>query len=500
MSDFSYYIKHMKMRTNKYILPVLVIVLLTISSCKRSLLNPLPQTSVADVSAFSSAARIQAQVLSLYGAMKNGNFYGGRYVIYGDIKADNFINETSNLVTGSDVWAENPTNSATAVVNLWQYVYLTINNCNLFIQGMDSIGKTVVTAAQYANYVGEAKLIRAISYYALLQYYALPYASGNGSQKGLPLRLTGIKVAGQSALARSSVNDVYTQIIKDLNDAEANLPASYSSAYNTTTRAHVNTAIAIKTRVFLSMGKYDSVIAAANRIVSTNAPFTAPKNVAFALQADVTKVYGSATTTENILSMPMTTTTGDNPGTQNQLGYYFGATSKNGGVGNGEYSLNANGVIADPGWTANDKRRGFIFTGGGKKWLNKYPTASPYTDYVPVMRYPEVLLSLAEALARTTNSVDSRAVALLNAVRNRSDAGTTFTTASFANATALEAAILQERNIEFLGEGIRNNDLMRLQLTIPAKGSAPAKGPNDVGYIWPISSTELNLNTLCTDN
>jgi len=489
------------MRKNKYILLPLTVVLLIGSSCKRELLNPLPQTAVADLNAFSSAARIQAQVLSLYGAMKNGNFYGGRYVIYGDIKADNFINETSNLVTGSDVWNENPTNSATAVVNLWQYAYLTINTCNLFIDGMDSVGKNVVGNALATNYLAEAKFVRALSYYSLLQYYALPYANSNGAQKGLPLRLHGIKVSGQSDLVRSPVADVYKQIIADLNDAEAGLPANYSSASNNTTRAHVNTAIALKTRVFLSMGKYDSVVAAANRIVSTAAPFTAPKNVAFALQADVTKVFGTATTTENVFSMPMTTTTGDYPGTQNQLGYYFGATSKNGGVGNGEYSLNAKGVISDSSWKSQtDKRRSFIYTGGGKKWLNKYTAPSPYTDYVTVIRYPEVLLSLAEALARTTNSVDARAVALLNAVRNRSDASTTFTTGSFATVDALISAILQERNIEFLGEGLRTIDLMRLQMTIPAKGSAPAKGPNDVGYIWPISSNELSLNTLCTDN
>ena len=489
------------MRKNKYIALSLAVFLLIGSSCKRELLNPLPQTSVADVSAFSSAARIQAQVLSLYGAMKNGNFYGGRYVIYGDIKADNFINETGNLVTGSDVWLGNPTNSATAVVNLWQYAYLTINTCNLFIDGMDSIGTSVVGPGLGKNYIAEAKFVRALSYYALLQYYALPYASGNGAQKGLPLRLHGIKVAGQSNLVRSPVSDIYNQVVADLNDAEAGLPATYSSPYNNTTRAHVNTAIALKTRVFLSLGKYDSVIAAANRIVSAAAPFTAPKNVAFALQADVTKVYGTAITLENVLSMPMTSTTGDNPGTQNQLGYYFGATIKNGGVGNGEYSLNAKGVIADSGWKSQtDKRRGFIFTGGGKKWLNKYTAPSPYTDYVPVIRYPEVLLSLAEALARTTNSVDTRAVALLNAVRNRSDTSIHFIPANFGTVTDLTSAILQERNIEFLGEGLRNNDLMRLQLTIPVKGSAPAKGPGDAGYIWPISSVELSLNTLCTDN
>ena len=73
-----------------------------------------------------------------------------------------------------------------------------------------------------------------------------------------------------------------------------------------------------------------------------------------------------------------------------------------------------------------------------------------------------MLLNLAEAKARTTNTVDAQAVALLNAVRNRSDAGTTFTTGSFATVADLINAILKERRIEFLGEGLRNGDLLRL--------------------------------------
>ena len=492
------------MKHYKYIILFLLVALIT-GSCKRSLLNPLPQTSVPSVGAFSTVGRIQSQVLSLYGSLKNGSFYGGRYVIDGDIKADNFMNELSNLITGADVWNENPTNSATAVVGLWQYAYLAINNCNVFIDGMDSVGTKVVGAAQGANYVAEAKLVRALSYYSLLQYYALPYANGNGSHLGVPLRIRGITAAGSSNLVRSSVSDVYAQIIKDLNDAEAGLPLTNSSAYNNTTRAHRNTAIALKTRVYLSMQQYANVITEANKIVSAAAPFTSTTGVAFALQTDITKVFVSPyTTSESIFSLPMTSTSGDNPGTQNQLAYYFSPSTKNGGVGNGEYSLNQNGVIADPKWTATDKRRSFIISSGSgsatKKWLTKYSAPSPFTDAVPVIRYAEVLLNLAEARARSTSSIDPQAVALLNAVRNRSDAATTYTAASFATYTDLINAILQERNIEFLGEGLRNNDLMRLQLPVPAKGSAPTKGPTDVGYIWPISANELNLNTLCVDN
>jgi len=341
-----------------------------------------------------------------------------------------------------------------------------------------------------------------------MQFFAQPYAAGP-TNKGVVLRLQGIAGPGFSNQARSTVDSVYKQIISDLNDAEASLPVAYSAAnglnaaYYNSTRATKGTAIALKTRVYLIMQQYSNVITEANKIVTASAPFTTPSGfgLTYALVSDPKIAFSSPyTTTENILSLPMSAGTGDAPGTQNSLASYFSPTSKvaTGGVGTGEFSLNASGVIADPNWTATDKRRAFILSSitGTKKWLSKYTAPSPYTDFPPVIRYSEVLLNLAEARARTSG-LDPQATALLNAVRQRSDATTTFAPAS---GPELVADIMEERNIEFLGEGLRNSDLVRLLLPIPAKGSAPQKNPTDQGYIWPISSTELSLNSLCTDN
>jgi hypothetical protein len=245
------------------------------------------------------------------------------------------------------------------------------------------------------------------------------------------------------------------------------------------------------------MQNYASVITEANKIVSASAPFTAKTGVNHSLNPNIVNVFRSPyTSTESILSMPMTTTAGDNPGTQNQLGYYYSRTPT--GTGNGEFSLNPSGIIADAGWLPGDARRSFNATVSGKPYLNtKYNSPSPFTDYAPIMRYSEVLLNLAEALARTNAGVDVRALALLNAVRQRSDPTTILAPATQA---ALIAAILNERRIEFLGEGLRNVDQMRLLQTIPAKGSISAKAPSESGYIWPISADEMSLNHLMTDN
>ncbi len=133
-----------------------------------------------------------------------------------------------------------------------------INACNVFIDGMNGKGLAVVGNTIGNAYVGEARLLRAMSYYSLLQFYARPYSDGNGSKAGVPLRLIGILGAGLSDLERSSVADVYAQIIADLDFAEANLSLSNNTAaanINNVTRAHRNTAIALKTRVYLSMNE-----------------------------------------------------------------------------------------------------------------------------------------------------------------------------------------------------------------------------------------------------
>lgn len=489
----------------KFIYTLGVVGLLAItSSCHREYLNPSPQSSVSDASAFSTAARISGQVLSLYSTMKNGAFYGGRYIVYGDVRGEDFLSQDPNLVTNADVWALNVLNNATSVRGLWLQAYQTINACNVFIDGMNSKGLEVVGNTLGNAYLGEAKLIRAICYYSLLQFYARPYADGNGSKLGVPLRLTGILGPGFSDLARSSVADVYTQVISDLDFAEANLPGSNNSdpanAANIT-RAHRNTAISLKTRVYLSMQKYDKVIEEANKIVPASAPFTAKSGVAHTLVSDYTSIFKAPyLTAESILSMPFTSSSQDAPGTQNDLRSYFYAA--NNGVGS-IFSLNPAGIISNTGWLATDVRRSFIKTSTatanlGKIYCTKYPTATP-SDYVIVMRWAEVLLNLAEAKVRSTNTVDAQAIALLNAVRGRSDATTVFTAANFATPGDLINAILTERRIEFLGEGLRNNDLMRLLQTIPAKGVVAAKNPSQEGYIWPASIDEKSLNKLWED-
>lgn len=467
-------------------------------SCNKESLEPVPTTSISDLTAFDTKSRIEGQVRAIYAASKNSGLYGGRYQIFNDIRGGDFMNEKTNVVTGFDVWNYTPSNSSTnSVMNHWAQSYFVINLANVFIDGMAAKGTSVVGDDLSKNYLGEARFLRAAVYYSLLQLYARPYWDGNGSKPGVPLRLKGNTGSGDYAIARNTVAEVYDQIIADLDFAEQNLPLKYTTAILNTTRAHRNTAIAFKTRVYLSMRKYAEVVTEANKIVSATAPFKASTGVPHALEPDYTNLFKPPyTSVESIFSMPFASN--EAPGTQNQLGYYYGPGALNGG--NGEYSLLPTGIIANADWSATDKRRSFIFVSGGKSWLSKYPTGGLFTDFAPVIRYAEVLLNLAEARVRTTNSVDAQAIDLLNAVRGRSDAAKVFAAADFATPDDLINAILIERRIELLGEGLAGTDITRLGFDLPAKpgvNSIPSTGQQ---YIWPISANELLLNPLMTDN
>ncbi|MHA8107480.1 RagB/SusD family nutrient uptake outer membrane protein [Aquirufa sp. 5-AUSEE-100C1] len=462
---------------------------MTVSSCNKEFLNAVPELDLSDATVFNTPARVLSQVNGLYGSAKSGALFGGRYLIYNDIRGEDWVNRTTNSVTGYSTYQGNQDPSDSYLGNFWVQGYLTINRTNLFLEGL-SKNPNAVSPALAANYRGEAKFLRALTYFSLVQFFAKPYILDKGASAGLPLRLKGETSSANNDLARSTVAQIYAQVLQDLNDAENELPDSYGTALLNTTRAHKNTAIALKTRVKLAMGDYAGVISDANKIVSAAAPFRSTTRVAHTLQSDVSAVFKAPfTTTESVFSFPMDAT--NPPGTQNQLGYYW-----NGGNGNVEYYLNtgATGIYNNPQFGASDDRKTklTVATTPIAKFpsLTKFAGVTPFVDFVPNIRYAEVLLNLAEAEAETGNL--TRATALLKAVHGRSDASYVFP-ALDTKADVIKA-ILTERRIEFLGEGFRANDVLRRGEPLNSFGAGALIQPNDPRYIFGIPLSEIQTN------
>ena len=460
-----------------------------IASCNKDKLSPEPQTAFSEEQAFANPERIRQQVFGAYSAIKNGNFLGGRGLVYHDVRGEDWLNITGNGVTALAAWNFSIVSSDNQTENFWSTGYAAINRANVVLQGLDE-NEAKVGQALANNYRGEMRFLRAVSYFHLVNTYGRrPFNADNGASPGLPLRLTANKGAATDTinLARSTVAEVYNQILADLNFAEANLPATYGAAGDTNiVRAHKNSAIAFKTRVYLNMARYADVITEANKLVPPTGPYVAPTGVQNRLESSILNVfrsYSAAGGREMIFGLPMAQSNG--PGTQNGLALYQ----------NAEFALNPTGILGNAQFSATDVRRtAFVVNTAPPFRYSKFNDDN--NNYVPIIRYSEVMLNLAEALART-NGLDLRAVALLNAVHQRSDPGTTLAPLTGDD---LISTILTERRIEFLGEGLRSFDIMRQNLPFPAKGSVTAIPTTALNYMWPIPASEILYNKLATQN
>jgi len=132
---------------------ILALILLITGCSKDEWMNPAPVTSLSDLTVFDTKDRIDAQVNGMYASLKNGWHLGGRFQAYNDLRCDNFLPNSSNLVTLFATWNHTVISSTNEVQNFWNNTYQTINVVNVFLDGLTAAwdaGKlTFLTQAQF---------------------------------------------------------------------------------------------------------------------------------------------------------------------------------------------------------------------------------------------------------------------------------------------------------------------------------------------------------------
>ncbi|UKT63399.1 RagB/SusD family nutrient uptake outer membrane protein [Pedobacter mucosus] len=521
-----------------WVLPLLGLMLFA-GSCKKYT-DIVPNNTFAEDDAYSNPQRAALAITGVYSAAQSSPYtdgsnrgypFGAANTIQGDMRGEDMMAIPSFFL----VTYENSYDATTANnTALWTSLYATINRANIVIAKLKEAATAGTISVDVAT-AGEAecRFLRALSYHELLIHFARPYNETAGAtHQGVVLRTVGINtpelVDQYKNEGRSTVKQGYDLILADLDFAETNL-AVQTTASLRITRATKGAAVALKTRVKLHMGDYAGVITEGAKLGTSvlAATFTSPAALgSFALTAtpdgpfaSVGANYGN---TESIFSIENSTIR--NAGTNGSLSTMY---SKAPG--------RALAVISpiiwnDPSWKATDLRRSLLTTtdaatGVAAKYYftTKYKDPATWTDANPILRYAEVLLNVSEAYARTGNTVQS--LALLNAVRNRSVVLTDrYTVANFLTTPSLIQAIINERRIEFLGEGKRWMDIHRLAKEalygpngIPAKTSStlafsnynaaagftgirsvaaiPYAGANtSFRFIWPIPTVETQAN------
>ena len=446
---------------------LMLLFLLALGACNKKLDVPPQNTLTPDQ--IGSADDIKAVLFGSYATLQNANNLGEKFNTFGELLVHNGdIDWAGTFETYTDLTQNSQVNTAPEVYRIWANAYHSINTANIVLNKLD-----VLIGDEKTEIEGEAKFIRAINYYYLVNLYALPYSAGNtASNPGVPLILEPVTgyVPERDKLPRVSVEAVYTQIVADLEDAAAKMPDTAPDA-----RATKYSALALLSRVYLSQLKYPEAATAANEVIESGE---------FDLTGEYAGAFNNASnSSEDIFAIQQSSLS--NAGTSN-----FGMTTfySSDPEGRGEIQI-TNAHLAK--YEAGDSRRAFFYSGSSISGQNGNMSGKWRQLYraIPVLRLAEMYLTRAEANFRKGGAPIGPNTPLedVNIIRNRADLPDLGSIASVD-------VIVKERYLELAFEGDRFFTVKRLKLTVNGH-------PFDYDkLILPIPQREIDLGNSLPQN
>ncbi|WP_294207583.1 RagB/SusD family nutrient uptake outer membrane protein [uncultured Chryseobacterium sp.] len=476
-------------------------------SCSSDYLETDPTTAVSEDAAYSSASNLAAIISGMHRNMyyrqnsnQGQNGQGGIMIMMDALGEDLVFPSTGNGWYVSTVrWQDQVNENASNDLYPYQFYYALIRNANLVIKNgpnvptVNSSEETVVKQA-----IGEAYAFRAFCHYMLVQIYGKRYVPAtNNTQLGVPIRLTPDEVP----MKRNTVEEVYTQINNDLAEALSRLSSTRTS------KSHFNdkVVLGLRARVALTQGNY--ALAASSAKLARNG---------FSLMSNATYTSGFNNLEGNGEWMWGATIIADQTDYFGNFGAYMSRNYNSTNIRQAPKAMNSKLFAMFP---STDVRTKVVDPTGAHTSLSLPSTFSkfPYTSQkflsasvsdsrldVPYMRAAEMYLIEAEALARSNDEINSKIVFnqfMQN--RNPSYAGAVTT----GNAYITE--ILNNRRIEFWGEGFRFLDLKRLNQGLDRTGANHSAvvvnnvltvSNTDNRWQYLIPRTEINANPLIEQN
>ncbi len=441
-----------------------------LASCE-STLNILPPLDLANEVALTSTRGLQTALTGAYstsGGISDGSMLAGNGITTGELWADNALALSPGFGQQQIV---------TRTLNffndqgrpIWQNSYGVINRVNNVLDALPTVSDAQIDAAAAPGATiknrdlikGESLFLRGWMYLQIVSYFAQPWGfTADNSHPGVVIRLTSTRSGSGQAKARSTVKETYDQIIKDLTDAEAILPASHPTG-----RATKGAAAALLARVYFQQNDFTNAAAAATRVINSGL---------YALTPGVRDPFDNNSTSEAIFELQSTD--------QNDAS---GAV-----VGTFRQVDDSQSFIVDPDFSAllfankGDNRQSLVVQRDGQTYVSKYDRL---VMNVPLIRYAEILLIRAEATAQSSTTT---ALADANAVRTRAG----LPALKGLTSDALVSAIRLERRFELMFEGNRFHELKR------TKQNVRGTPWNNAQLIFKIPDVEVNANTLCAQN
>ena len=509
----------------------LIFLVITISECKKSAIEKPVYGTQSSATFYKTDDQIREALTGTYLQLRQTwNEYAKNHYFVGDITTDDAWKgggSPADYQPLADLanFVENPTNE---IVNIrWSLLYNLIARANEVIYYAPNAAGDKKLLAQYVN---EAKLLRAFGYYSLATVF------GN-----VPLTLKPLTPAEATHTPRSSVDSVFAQVVKDLTDATA-LPSKRQYDAANQFRVTRGLAYTLLGKVYMFQKNYPKAEEALKAVVESGD---------YSLLADYGDNWRIENSSESVFEISAKMSD-KNAGIGSNIPLFFSTRTTAGYSGYG-FHLPTKDLFDE--FDPDDPRITYTFTRTGDRFINDQPgtadqdnSLSPddfgdrktlvpeylRIEYYPwiisynvrLIRYSDVLLLYAEAL--NENGKPAEALIYLNEVRERArmtppkdpqrskqtylpptDVATSLPDVTTTNKDSLRLAIWHERRCELGMEGWRREDLVREDrygkvMRAFAEKYNTLKGKNfrdDRDYLLPVPQNEIDYsNGMITQN
>ena len=396
----------------------------------------------------------------------------GPMAIFGDFRSDNALFDETPF-TDFDMFGNNDLTSS-MTNDFFKPFYAALYKSILSANG-------VIENSNDATQIGEAKFIRALSYYKLI----LVFGDVTVNLLATP------DYTDTASLVRQPKNDVYNNVvIPDLQAAMSALSSSNAAAANG--RATKNAAQSLLGKVYAAMGNYTAAAAELNAVIS------GASAAGISLQANFADVFGDVNdlNSEIIFATQISSTAGiSSSSTDIFTNWYSGANTKADPADGAPITQDLIDAFAA---STGDARSALTVSGTVSV---KYPGSATNQDWIEI-RLADVILLYAEALNESTNANGAQSasiLSLLDPIRTR--AGLASLNGTATTQAGVRQAILNERRLELACEGHRWFDLVRLDATQPGLLNAEMGQTIDSNYhVFPIPNTEVTSFPVIVQN
>lgn len=450
-------------------------------SCKKLIeVNP-PTTSISVKNVYSNDETAAAVLTGIYTKISATGITNSDFSAIGfttGLSGDELTLYSGSINTRLKSYYQNNLKNITSSTEFWSKIYQILYIANISIEGIGNSVSLTPTVKQ--QLLGEAKFMRAFCFFYLVNLYG-----------DTPLATT-TNYTTNNVISRSPVEEVWTQIITDLIDAQNMLSVNYldgSIKRETTERIRPTqwAATALLARSYLYTKDWKNAETQATKIINNTTLYKIDSLDKTFLMNNSEAIWqlqpvniGSNTEDAKTYIIPSTGLSSYNP-------VYISSQLLNS-------------------FEAGDQRKSVWIDSisiSGKLYYFPYKYRSsaldaPLTEYNTVLRLGEQYLIRAEARAQQNNLIDSRND--LNVIRKR--AGLKDSNANDKN--VLLNAIYRERQVELFTEwGHRWFDLKRtnmvdsiMSIVTPLKG-----GTWDAKWkLFPIPSYDIVSNSSLSQN